>query len=193
MRSISLISFVKKLNALSEPGRICHLYMPKLTVKSPEFAGQVFDLHQPSVTIGRGDDNTYPLPHPSVSTQHAELKLEGGDYRLVDLGSTNGTRVNDEKVTETVLRNGDVVMLGNMIMAYQSDVAVAAAPVPAPDTRVNLQASGAPAGRPGSFKNLAAFPKPKKTAGGGFPPILIVGFLVTLAGFGFLAFKLFFS
>lgn len=162
--------------------------MPKLIVKSPEFAGVVFQLDQPSVTIGRGEeDNTYQLAHPSVSTRHAEFRLEGGDYRLIDLGSTNGTRVNDERISETVLRNKDVVMLGNMLLSYESEVSVAAAPMPVAETRVSLPIGGA-TGRPGDFKNLAPFPKPK-SGGGGFPVLVLLGALVAIGGAGFLVFK----
>jgi len=165
--------------------------MPKLTVKSPEFAGQVFDLSQPTVSIGRGEDNTYQLAHPSVSTHHAEFRQEGGDYKLVDLGSTNGTRVNDERITESPLRNGDIVMLGNMLLTYESETAAPAAPMPAAETKVNLAGAGTPSGRPADFKNLAPFPKPKSGGGGGFPVLIAVAFLIALAGFGLLIFKAF--
>jgi predicted component of type VI protein secretion system len=162
--------------------------MPKLIVKSPEFSGVVFVLDKPSVTIGRGEeDNTYQLAHPSVSTRHAEFRLEGGDYRLIDLGSTNGTRVNDERISETVLRNQDVVMLGNMLLTYESEVAVAAAPLPVAETKVSL-ASSAPSGRPATFKNLAPHPKPKHSSGG-FPVLVLLAFLLALGGAGFLVFK----
>jgi predicted component of type VI protein secretion system len=162
--------------------------MPKLIVKSPEFAGLVFDLNQPTITIGRGEDNTYQLPHPSVSSHHAELRQEGGDYKLVDLGSTNGSRVNDERVNECVLRNGDVVMLGNMILAYESETVAAAAPMPTAENRVTL--GEAPTGRPADFKNLAPFPKPKSNAGG-FPVLILVAALVAVGGFGYLIYASF--
>lgn len=162
--------------------------MPKLIVKSPEFAGVVFELKQPSVTIGRGEgDNTYQLAHPSVSTRHAEFRLEGGDYRLIDLGSTNGTRVNDERISETVLRNQDIVMLGNMLLTYESEVAVAAAPMPVAETKVNLPI-GAATGRPASFRNLAPHPKPQGNKGN-FPVLVLLAFLIALGGAGFLIFK----
>lgn len=165
--------------------------MPKLTVKSPEFAGQVFDLNQPTLTIGRGESNTYQLAHPSVSSKHAELRQEGGDYKLVDLGSTNGTRVNDERITETILRNGDVVMFGNMILTYTSESQVAAAPLPTAENKVDLASAGAPSGRPAEFKNLAPYPKPKSGGSGGFPILPAVAVLIALAGFGLLIFKAF--
>lgn len=166
--------------------------MPSLTVKSPEFAGQVFELNQPTITIGRAEDNTYQLPHPSVSSHHAELRAEDGDYRLVDLGSTNGSRVNDERITETVLRNGDVVMLGNMILAYQSEVAVAAAPMPTSDNRVHLETS-TPTGRPADFKSISPFPKPKAAAASGGGVFVGLASLIAIGGFGFLIFNAFFA
>ncbi len=163
--------------------------MPKLTVKSPEFAGRVFQLNDAKLTVGRADDNTLVLEHPSVSSHHAELHQEGGDYKLVDLNSTNGTRVNDERVTETVLRSQDVVMLGNILLSYESDTQAAAAPLPSTETKVDLSGSSG-SGRPQVFKNLAPFSKPREV-GTGVPMLIWIGGLIALAGVGYLAFTIF--
>ena len=53
------------------------------------------------VTIGRGPDNSVVLTDPSVSRSHARIERpEGGGYRLVDLGSRNGLRVEAQEVAE---------------------------------------------------------------------------------------------
>ena len=163
--------------------------MPRLIAKSPEFAGQVFELNGTKMTVGRADDNSIPIPHPSVSSHHAELKMEGGDYRLVDLGSTNGTRVNDERSTDTMLRNQDLVMFGNILLTYQTENAMSAPPLPEVGKRVNLP-EGVNSARPESFINLAPYPKTgadKKS----FPLLLLLGFLVALAGGGYLVYVMF--
>jgi predicted component of type VI protein secretion system len=162
--------------------------MPRLIAKSPEFAGQEFELSEALISVGRVEGNAIQLSHPSVSSRHAELRLEGGDYRLVDHNSTNGTRVNDERISESKLRNQDVVMFGNIILAYVSENALAAPPLP--EASAKLEVGGAGGGRAVGFANLAPFPKAKPKSGG-FPAVVLVGVLLALGGAGFLAYKLF--
>jgi pSer/pThr/pTyr-binding forkhead associated (FHA) protein len=88
--------------------------MPRLVAQSPEFEGKSFDLTGPEITVGRVEDNKVQVEHASVSGHHAVLKLDALDYVLKDLDSTNGTRVNGEKITEQKLRRNDVVRLGNL-------------------------------------------------------------------------------
>ncbi|MFD5424794.1 DUF1707 and FHA domain-containing protein [Streptomyces sp. NPDC127084] len=65
--------------------------------------------------IGRDPSNGLRLSHESVSRLHAELSLRGGLWVLRDLGSTNGTTVNDRRVTgSVVVQAGDVVGFGRM-------------------------------------------------------------------------------
>ncbi len=64
------------------------------------------------IRIGRGGDNDVVLMDREVSRHHAEIRAEGEGYVLADLGSTNGTFVNDQRVTRpTRLRDGDQVSL----------------------------------------------------------------------------------
>ena len=63
--------------------------------------------------IGRVPGNDIVIPHLSVSRQHAELRTMPGGYRIVDLGSHNGTFVNEQRVTEAVLAEGDTVGFGD--------------------------------------------------------------------------------
>ncbi|MCB5165590.1 FHA domain-containing protein [Streptomyces bambusae] len=65
--------------------------------------------------IGRDPGNGLRLTHDTVSRAHAELSLQGGQWVLRDLGSTNGTTVNGRRVTGTaVVRDGDQVSFGRM-------------------------------------------------------------------------------
>jgi predicted component of type VI protein secretion system len=74
----------------------------------------------PGATIGREGCDVV-LMDPEVSRRHAAIRDQGGSLAIEDLGSTNGTYVNDVRVTTvTVLRNGDVVRLGNTVWAIRS-------------------------------------------------------------------------
>ena len=57
--------------------------------------GQSFDLNKPVVTIGREAGNDIVLEDPQVSRHHARLTLQGGGYVVEDLGSTNGSFINE--------------------------------------------------------------------------------------------------
>ena len=70
-------------------------------------------LEGPKATIGRSKDADCVLRDPNVSRRHAELRQAGtGDWQIVDLGSTNGVKVNGRRVSSSRLRPGDEVILG---------------------------------------------------------------------------------
>lgn len=73
----------------------------------------VFLLEAPRFTIGRGAENSLCLPDQSISRCHAEVIRLGNDFLLRDLGSTNGTFVNDDRVSEQLLDDGDSIRFGN--------------------------------------------------------------------------------
>ena len=67
------------------------------------------------VTIGRHPDNDIFIDHMSVSGHHAAVRLVNGQLALTDLGSQNGTFVNDERITESTLAHQDWITIGNYI------------------------------------------------------------------------------
>jgi predicted component of type VI protein secretion system len=101
--------------------------MPKLTI-----SGITHELVDEAITIGRGPDNTIVVNDPSISTHHAQLLLEGDTYRLKDLDSTNGTRVNGKPITEAVLRFDDRIRFGAAEARYEAD-ATGSKPLPKPE------------------------------------------------------------
>lgn len=68
--------------------------------------------------IGRMPESAVYLDDPNVSRRHAELRPDGDTFVLVDLGSTNGTRVNGVAVREQTLNDGDVVAVGRHALTF---------------------------------------------------------------------------
>ncbi|MFO8005315.1 FHA domain-containing protein [Thioalkalivibrio sp.] len=85
---------------------------PVLVGLSEPFGQQRLTLKPGKRSVGRQADNDIVLQEGSVSSQHAWLVNDGGECRVVNLLSTNGTWVNDEKVHEAVLKDGDHVRFG---------------------------------------------------------------------------------
>jgi pSer/pThr/pTyr-binding forkhead associated (FHA) protein len=65
-------------------------------------------------------DCTVPLADPNVSRHHAEIRRDGDRVFLIDLGSTNGTRVNGVPVHQRQLVGGDVVTVGITAFRYEA-------------------------------------------------------------------------
>jgi pSer/pThr/pTyr-binding forkhead associated (FHA) protein len=124
--------------------------MPKLII-----SGVTYELMDEAITIGRGSDNTIVVNDPSISTHHAQLLLEGDTYRLKDLDSTNGTRVNGKPVTETVLRIDDRIRFGAAEARYDSSEATGSKPLPKPEEIKAQFAAGSAA--QGHFTAASAF------------------------------------
>lgn len=81
--------------------------------------GPVF-LPDGGLTIGRGDRCELPIHDEAVSRRHARIERQGDDYVVVDLGSTNGTFVNDEPVSEKTIVPGDRIRVGTHIFKLLS-------------------------------------------------------------------------
>lgn len=86
------------------------------------------------VTLGRSGENTIVLDHPGVSPRHAELRRgENGGYRLRDLGSSNGTFVNDVMIREKSLQDGDCIHFGPFEAVFRArEEGILATPSPPP-------------------------------------------------------------
>jgi ABC-type multidrug transport system ATPase subunit len=93
-----------------------------------------FELIKPEVLIGRDEGVEITIPTPAVSRRHARFMLESGGYVLEDLGSSNGTFVNgDRLIGRRALKHGDQIRLGQMItLTYQAHEEV-------PEVRTEVQ------------------------------------------------------
>jgi len=108
----------------------------KLILKFKDSVISECPLDQEETTIGRKPDNTIHIDNLAVSGRHARVLKIGNKAILEDLGSTNGTHVNNKNVTKHVLKHGDVILIGKHTLTYVDlpDQPAAAAPVqPEPD------------------------------------------------------------
>src|ERR1041384_6296002 len=101
--------------------------MAKLVVLSASMSGRTQELSADKTTIGRVEDNTFQIAEPSVSSHHCEVLQRGAEVVVRDLNSTNGTFINGEKVTEAVLKPGQVLRLGQIEIRLESGAAAAPA------------------------------------------------------------------
>jgi pSer/pThr/pTyr-binding forkhead associated (FHA) protein len=131
--------------------------MPKLHILSGVLEGKTFDLVEERITIGRGLDNIIRLEDGTISHHHSMLVLDGPEYSLRDLNSTNGTRVNGLRIVETKLHNGDSLRFGSVEVRYESDVKKASAPLPPSKTGVDLSQVGVGSVKPPTFTSVSPF------------------------------------
>jgi len=85
----------------------------KLVVVGGDVKTTEIKLRLPS-TVGRGRGTTIMLPHPLVSRQHCELFENNGQLMVRDLGSLNGTFVNNQRITESPLPPGELLTIGTV-------------------------------------------------------------------------------
>ena len=75
----------------------------------PQKKGKGYIISKKRVLLGRAETCDVVIPHPSVSSIHAVLEIDGNEYKLYDMNSTNGTFVGDKKIVSSKIREGDVV------------------------------------------------------------------------------------
>src|SRR5512142_620905 len=92
--------------------------MAKLVARLPDGTLREIKLDRDRITIGRRVDNDFCLAYPAVSADHAEIITVIGDSFLNDLGSTNGTLVNGQRVVKHFLRDHDEIDLGRIQLVY---------------------------------------------------------------------------
>ena len=152
--------------------------MPKLVI-----AGMVHELTDEVIAVGRSSDNTIVIYDPSVSSRHAQLELSGETYRLKDLESTNGTRVNGIPITETMLRFDDRIRFGGVEARFEPDTR-GSQPLPQPE---KIEAKPAESSAvPVDFTNASPFPRrsreqdPTRTVIFGATAVALLVFLASM-------------
>ena len=78
-----------------------------------------FPLAKDRVLIGRLAESDIVVSDPAASRQHAEVRRQDGKFLLSDLGSTNGTKVNEEAIGDHTLEEGDRITIGRTILEFR--------------------------------------------------------------------------
>lgn len=88
-------------------------YQATIVVVAGPAAGEQFTLESECVTLGRGPGVDRTFDDPSMSRQHAAIDYVDGNFRIRDLGSTNGVELNGAPATSADLRHGDRFAVGD--------------------------------------------------------------------------------
>jgi pSer/pThr/pTyr-binding forkhead associated (FHA) protein len=90
--------------------------MPKLIIKCVELPVRSYELRVGVNRLGRNPRNDLQLDHPTVSSSHCEIVLSADGILVRDLGSTNGTYINQEQITESAIESGSTLHVGEVEM-----------------------------------------------------------------------------
>src|SRR5207237_10852433 len=103
--------------------------MALLKIINGDSAGASYAIGDGSHRVGRADGNHVRLPDGSVSSSHAEVLLDpAGNLIVRDLGSTNGTFINCQRVREAVVQPGQQLRMGGLELLFENSVAPSHAP-----------------------------------------------------------------
>jgi signal transduction histidine kinase/pSer/pThr/pTyr-binding forkhead associated (FHA) protein len=94
--------------------------VPRLIVIRGPDENKQFELSAAVATIGRDRSNQIWLHDTEVSRKHAEFRLTEGAFHLIDIGSANGTFVNNQRVKEVVLQPGDHINIGQSTLVFSA-------------------------------------------------------------------------
>lgn len=126
-----------------------------------EQAGQrrTYVLDKNEVSIGRAPENDLVIQDGSISRFHAKIYREGDHWHVTDLGSKNGTHVNDVSAPVSSLKDGDEILLGKLPMQFKDQAAGVALTAPPSGTMVD-DVSGTIFRHAVDFSHLASSPLP---------------------------------
>jgi signal transduction histidine kinase len=94
--------------------------VPRVIVIKGADEGKQFELNGSALGVGRDAANQVRLHDTEVSRRHAEFRQVESGYSVVDVGSANGTFVNNQPVKEAVLQSGDHIQIGQTVLVYSA-------------------------------------------------------------------------
>ncbi|MGD2207635.1 MAG: FHA domain-containing protein, partial [Anaerolineae bacterium] len=120
----------------------------RLIIEQGDLAGRVIPLTASEVVIGRGEASDFVLAEHGVSRRHARLRQTPQGWTLTDLGSTNGTFVNERQLgghQSYLLRPGDRIRMGSAVLAVRETKTPDALPEEGPRPGVSARSKPHPA------------------------------------------------
>jgi hypothetical protein len=115
----AVLAYLNQDTSGSRKRRTVHLndlstHAIQLRITSPDVEAVTFDLQEGIQHVGKGRDCEVCIIHDSISRMHCRITVNKSAVALLDLGSTNGTYINDEIITEKVAVPGDKVTFGSV-------------------------------------------------------------------------------
>lgn len=95
--------------------------MPNITILNGDEIGKSYRWAADQIRIGRNSANDFVISNASVSGEHCIIERCDGGWRVKDLDSTNGTRVNKVRITMTTVHRNDVINLGDIALSITGD------------------------------------------------------------------------
>ncbi len=111
---VTVVTQAMRDDQLGEQGTPC------LVVFYGKNLGKRYFLDRPEQILGRSDSVSIQVDQESVSRQHAKITAQSGRAWVADMGSTNGTFINEQRTSEGELRDGDLLRIGQTIFKYLS-------------------------------------------------------------------------
>lgn len=108
------------VEALHEPGDQSD-FVASASLTMVADPSQTWALDQPSMTLGRASSCEIVVADANASRQHARIEEREGDWWIADLGSTNGTLVNDALIKERRLMPGDRITIGSTVLEFRRE------------------------------------------------------------------------
>jgi hypothetical protein len=144
--------------------------MPKIRITTTDGSTLEFELEAERYRLGRAQDNDLVVPDGSVSSYHGEIFVTPTGIDFHDLGSTNGTHVNGQRVEKASLSHGEEFRIGSCPTVYEGDA----------------QASTAATEQPAAtFEESSSEPDfSAESAGGGWAPATVTNTAAAITGLG---------
>jgi len=143
----------------------------KVTVRTESGEVEEYELTRPTTSVGRQPGNDIVLNSASVSRYHAQFDVSEGRVYLVDLGTVNGTFVNDRQVepnSRVALANGDVITIGDIMLTFSSPEARSRTAISLTPTVTAVEKPGHP------FRLLLDIPQQSVAPGARLQLVLVV-------------------
>ena len=136
--------------------------MPKLTLVQDRKTVQIYDLDQPVIRIGRVSGMDIQIDDVSISRRQAEIQQEGDRWVVRDIGSSNGTFVNGERLAgDRPLKAGDEIAIGQFSLFFERGIA-SFQPRPREAPAKEAPRPAAPAPRPAGPADATAYMAPEE-------------------------------